>query len=106
MRQHLTSALRRQQGFSLMELAVALVVLGLLSVAAVTFWRSTQQQRISALEADVMTRAQQSVLGFVYTPHRLPCPATDRREVVPPRLPLLGGQPVACVVAIPHTLIV
>ncbi len=68
---------RRQAGFSLVELGVALVVLGLLAMGAVAFMHTAGQQRAALAQTDLMTRAQQSVLGFVYAQHRLPCPAID-----------------------------
>ena len=65
----------------MVELSVVLVALGLIAMATVAFWRTTGQQRVSVVEADILARAQQSVLGFVYTHYRLPCPASGGNGV-------------------------
>ncbi len=94
---HRLNGLRRprQQGFTLMELAVAMVVMGILTLAALSFWRSSVQQRVSTVELDLLSRAQQAVLGFVYTQHRLPCPAldVDGVEVCSPNTNRVGRLP-------------
>ena len=68
---------RRQRGFTMVEMGVALVVLGLIGVAFVAWWRTAGQQKVAAVERDVMVQAQQATLGFVHANYRLPCPAAD-----------------------------
>lgn len=68
---------RGQRGFSFVELAVSLLVLGLLVMGAVAYWRSATQQRVAATEVEVLTRVRQAMLGFAHANFRLPCPATD-----------------------------
>lgn len=68
---------RRQRGFTMVELGIALVVLGLVGVAFVAWWRTAGQQKLAAVERDVMVQAQQATLGFVHANYRLPCPAAD-----------------------------
>lgn len=70
-----------QRGFSLVELGVALVILGLLAMGAVAFMRTVGQARAAEAQTDLMNRAQQSVEGFLYAHHRLPCPSNDTSGV-------------------------
>ena len=67
----------RCSGFSLIEMAVVLVILGLLAFA---FWKFIPQLRYVDETQPVSTQlaiADQAVVGFVMTHYRLPCPATD-----------------------------
>ncbi|MDD5333143.1 MAG: type II secretion system protein [Rhodoferax sp.] len=66
-----------QRGFSLMESSIALIVLGLLTTAAVAYLRLAGQQKVATVEHDLQRRAQQAVYGFVHANFRLPCPAAD-----------------------------
>lgn len=68
---------RRQRGFTMVEMGVALLVLGIVSVAFVAWWRMSAQQRVAVAESDVMVLAQQATLGFAHAHYRLPCPAAD-----------------------------
>jgi prepilin-type N-terminal cleavage/methylation domain-containing protein len=65
------------RGFSLIEAAIALAVLGLIALAAAAYWRSAMQVKVVSVERDLVARAQSAVLGFAYTKFRLPCPASD-----------------------------
>lgn len=71
------TSLHRTRGFSLVELSVALAILGLLAMGSVAYWRSASQQATTAKEVEVLTRVQQAMLGFMHANFRLPCPATD-----------------------------
>ncbi|GAA5784103.1 type II secretion system protein [Chitiniphilus shinanonensis] len=68
-------ALMRQRGFSLLELAVALVVMGLLLGSALTplqaQWRARQWRETDAL----LATARAALLGHALQHGRLPCPA-------------------------------
>lgn len=74
-------ALRRQRGFSLVELAVSLVIAGILGIL---IWRWTvaaqQPATLQAMQAQ-LSEAQAAVEGFVLVKHRLPCPASDTAGV-------------------------
>ena len=72
---------QRMRGFTLVEISVALLALGLVVWGAVAFWQQSAGQRVSALQLDVQQQARQSVLGFLYARHRLPCPAADANGV-------------------------
>lgn len=67
----------RSHGFSLVELAVVLVIVG---VVGALLWRVLPQWRPAA-EGDPIARdlilAEQAIQGFVLSSHRLPCPDTS-----------------------------
>lgn len=65
------------RGYTLIELAIAITLLGLI---AVLLWRfgSEASQRIAETEApQQLSDASQALLGFVAANHRLPCPDTS-----------------------------
>lgn len=71
----------RHRGFSLVESAVSLIVLGLLAIAVVAYWKMSSQQRVAAVERDVMVQAEAALVGFAHAAHRLPCPDTGNDGV-------------------------
>lgn len=68
---------RAASGFSLVELAIAMAVVGLLGILA---WRWVESSR-APMQRDAivsqLAQAQAAVEGFVLAKHRLPCPATS-----------------------------
>lgn len=66
-----------QRGFSLVEMGVALVVLGLLVTTAFTFWRLNAQQTVVRAERHAAHDAQTALLAFAQAHARLPCPDTN-----------------------------
>ena len=62
-------------GFSLLETAIALFILGLLALIVTAYWQSTTQTKARAVERDLLSRAQGSIAGFAFAKGRLPCPA-------------------------------
>lgn len=71
------TAVMRMRGFMLVEIAVALAVLGLLLLGAVTYWQQQQRQRVAEVQMQSQTQAQQALIGFAQARYRLPCPAID-----------------------------
>ncbi|MCA1788329.1 MAG: prepilin-type N-terminal cleavage/methylation domain-containing protein [Thioalkalivibrio sp.] len=71
----------RERGFSLIEVSVVLAVLGLLLVGLVSFQVLLDRQATSEEQSRQLVRAEESLLGFVYENHRLPCPASDEEGV-------------------------
>lgn len=70
------------RGFTLVEMAVALVALGILALAALALWRHGAQERTAMVERHALARSEDAVIGFAFANHRLPCPDTtgDGRE--------------------------
>lgn len=69
--------MRRQRGITLIELTLALVILGLLGVLVAQMLGYTARQRQALAERDLLARADDAVTGFVLAHHRLPCVDTD-----------------------------
>ena len=69
-------SVRRQAGFSLVEMGVALVALGLLVLAFIAYWRLSAQEKVVLAERDLLQITERSVVGFVHAHFRLPCPAS------------------------------
>jgi prepilin-type N-terminal cleavage/methylation domain-containing protein len=65
------------RGFSLVEIAIALVILGMLSLLFVSFWRSAAQHTRTQTERDLLIDTQKALVGFAHANSRLPCPAVD-----------------------------
>ncbi|KQR63023.1 type II secretion system protein [Acidovorax sp. Leaf160] len=68
---------RDQAGFSLVEMGVALGILGLLVLAFAVYWRMSAQEKTAAQERDLLEIAERAAVGFVHANFRLPCPAAD-----------------------------
>ncbi len=66
--------MRRQQGYSLLELAIALAVLSLVVGVLFRFSGLSVQYTASELERDLLRAADSALIGFVLSNHRLPCP--------------------------------
>ena len=71
----------RYQGFSLIESAIALAVLGLVALLLLAFWRSSAQIEVKRSEVELLGQAKSAILAFAYINARLPCPASDASGV-------------------------
>lgn len=67
----------RSRGFSLVEMSVALVALGIVLLAATAFWQQSARTRAGVVQQSVQVQTRQALVGFLYAHHRLPCPAID-----------------------------
>lgn len=67
---------RWQSGFSLLEVTISIVVIGLLAGASLGVWRPASE-RLDELRAESFIKVvQQAVIRFAQTSFRLPCPDT------------------------------
>ena len=66
-----------QQGFSLIELSIAIVVLGILTGIFATLHIHNQREQEQVGFTQITDDAQQAVLGFIFANSRLPCPASS-----------------------------
>lgn len=72
---------RHMMGFTLVELSVVLLALGLILPAAVVFWQLQERQRVTTVQLDVQQQSRDAVLGFLHAHYRLPCPAANTAGV-------------------------
>ena len=71
----IATSVGRMRGFSLVELAVTLVAIGLVSLVLVQFLGTATLQRSEAAGRDLLQRADDALLAFAMVNSRLPCPA-------------------------------
>ncbi|MDR1660809.1 MAG: hypothetical protein LBR95_00015, partial [Azoarcus sp.] len=67
----------KEKGFSLLELSVIVLILGLLTTLSWRFIAARAQQEESVATRSLLERADWALTGFVLSNHRLPCPAAD-----------------------------
>lgn len=67
---------QRYIGFTLVEMAIVLVILGLVLSALLLPLQAQRQQLSQAQTEDTLKIAKQALLGFAQSRGRLPCPAT------------------------------
>ena len=65
----------RMRGFSLLELAMVLVILGTVGILLVRWYGTSQAQKTVEYRRDILERADDALLAFASIQHRLPCPA-------------------------------
>jgi prepilin-type N-terminal cleavage/methylation domain-containing protein len=83
---------KKQQGFSLVELAIVLVILGFVLGALLLPLRAQRESAAQGQTENTLANAKQALLGFAQSRGRLPCPATAASNGI--EAPL-GGN-VAC----------
>ena len=67
----------RMRGFTLVELSMVLLALGLILPGAVIFWQLSERHRVTAVQTDAQQQSRDAVVGFLHANYRLPCPAAD-----------------------------
>lgn len=77
----------RQQGFTLVEMAMVLVILGFVLAALLLPIQAQRQQLAQSQTENTLESAKQALLGFAQSQGRLPCPATAANGAESP----LGG---------------
>ncbi|KQM70121.1 type II secretion system protein [Xylophilus sp. Leaf220] len=78
MRKSRHSGCGRQAGFTLVELGVSLVLMGVLALAFVAYWRMSAQEKATVADRDLLAVTERAVVGFAHARFRLPCPARDQ----------------------------
>jgi prepilin-type N-terminal cleavage/methylation domain-containing protein len=72
---------KRMNGFSLLELSVVVLILGMLTVLLIPWVGARFQQREKALAQTLLERADGALTGFIMSNDRLPCPAPAQNGV-------------------------
>ena len=67
----------KNRGFSLLELSVIVLVLGMISLLAWRFIVARFQHAENVVARSLLERADGALTGFVFARHRLPCPDTN-----------------------------
>lgn len=65
------------RGFSLLELVVALALLGLTIGGIFAVWNASQKQQVVLTQRDLLERAEAGLIAYARFNSRLPCPAAD-----------------------------
>lgn len=69
--------IRRYQGFTLVEMAIVLIILGFV-LGALLLPLQAQRQQISQVQTETtLENAKRAILGYAQAQGRLPCPATN-----------------------------
>ncbi|WP_321899832.1 type II secretion system protein [Paraburkholderia heleia] len=71
----------RQQGFSLLEAALAVMLLGIILVLYMGLTRTASQNSVNASAQQLTGRIKDSVIAFAALNGRVPCPAADQSGV-------------------------
>mgnify|MGYP003575180040 CR=1 FL=1 len=71
----------RQCGVTLLELTVALAVLGLIAVLLIRWIATPQTEHALQHRSDILSRADDSLLSYASVHARLPCPASDESGI-------------------------
>jgi hypothetical protein len=66
------------RGFSLLELAIIVLILGLLTTLTWKFLAHRVQQQVAVTTHSLLERADWALTGFIMSHHRLPCPDTNQ----------------------------
>ena len=67
----------RMMGFTLVELSLVLLALGLILPGAVIFWQLSERHRVATVQMDAQKQSHDALVGFLHANYRLPCPAVD-----------------------------
>lgn len=68
-------------GFSLVELSVVLLALGIILPASVILWQLAERQRVTAVQMTSQQQARDALVGYLHAHYSLPCPAADTNGV-------------------------
>lgn len=69
--------MKLQRGYTLLELAMTLVVSGLIVTIGASLYHQREQTQQAEIAEIQFTRADQALMGYVFANNALPCPAAD-----------------------------
>lgn len=82
---------RRQRGFTLLEMAIVIFIVGMLTAGLIGPVQVQLEARDRRKTLDVMAQASEALYGFAITHRRLPCPDTDGDGMADPQFTLGTG---------------
>ena len=71
---------QQQLGFTLVELAVAMIIIGLLLGGALTTMSAQHNLKVTAETNRLLEDAQEALIGFAIATGRLPCPSANLND--------------------------
>lgn len=71
------SSRHTQRGISLLELALSVVILGIVGILLTRWYATSRLEHELVLSRSALQRADDALLAFAAIEHRLPCPARD-----------------------------
>ncbi len=75
-------ALRQESGFSLIEMALVLLIMGILTAGGLRVFSSAQDQQAYQQTDHALSQIQEALIGHYLQFGRLPCPDTDAQLAV------------------------
>lgn len=84
-----------QHGFTLIEVAIALMIMGLITASIVTTLNQQTEQRRIVETRTTLAKAREALLAFVTVNGRLPCPATAASAGA--EVATIAGTTISCV---------
>jgi prepilin-type N-terminal cleavage/methylation domain-containing protein len=82
---------QRQRGFTLLEMAIVIFIVGMLTAGLIGPVQIQLEARDRRSTLDTMARAAEALYGYALTHRRLPCPDTDGDGMSDPQFTLAGG---------------
>jgi prepilin-type N-terminal cleavage/methylation domain-containing protein len=73
--------MKKYTGYSLIELSITLVVIGLLSSIAIQYFQTRNKTVNEHYDQTLLRPVHQAIEGYIYAHHHLPCPALDTNGV-------------------------
>ncbi|MFK5986070.1 MAG: type II secretion system protein [Pseudomonadota bacterium] len=74
----MTNQIKAITGFTLIELSITLIVMGLLASAALSLYQPGQQLKAQLEMQQELKKTTQSLINYALRHYRLPCPDTDQ----------------------------
>jgi len=76
-----THSRQKQVGYTLVELSVAVVIIGFMMTVLMELYPKMSESSAKIKSVSASEKLEQSILGFVFSTGRLPCPAADLNGV-------------------------
>jgi prepilin-type N-terminal cleavage/methylation domain-containing protein len=81
----------REHGFSLLEMAVVLAIIAVLSIGALTVLRAQSVRSQQVQTRDQLTETREALINFAIATKFLPCPARNDQGIADCTIPTVNG---------------